>query len=226
LKRLIKTSLLFFAYFFILACSAEERELPGRQLFEEHFLKGLQLGSSESLFKETFESAICRQSPPVKSPYSHWSHSKCMLDPMKRDTISISIPGSGPVTVVQYEAEFFYERLESTVFQFLKKDFSRVYQDFKTVLGKPTRESSKRIAGQLGPTLFRNKITIWKQPDYSIKLQSRPGGGSISLLQFYTSTYPLRLKEPFEKQLKESSDVSTYNLQHYEDIIKKIDSNY
>lgn len=189
-------------------------------------MNGLNLGSSESLFKETFKSTICRQSPRVNSPYSHWSHSKCMLDPMKRDTISISIPGSGPVTVVQYEAEFFYERLESTVFQFLKKDFNRVYKDLKTVLGKPARESSMRIAGQLGPTLNRNKTTIWKQPDYSVKLQSRPSGGSISLLQFYTNTYPLRLKEPFEKQLKESSASSTYNRQHYEDRIKKIDSNY
>jgi len=59
----------------------------------------------------------------------------------------------------------------------------------------------------------------------TVKLQSKPGGESISLMQFYTNAYPLRLKEPFEKQLKDPA-VSIYNRKHYETWIIAIETNY
>ena len=138
----------------------------------------------------------------------------------------IPIPVSEKTTVVHYEAEFFYNRLESIILQFFKKDYNRVYNGLEAILGKPSKQTSKRISGPLGPTVNKNKTTIWNLPDYSIKLQSRPGGGSISLMQFYTNDYPLRLKEPFEKYLKEAASASTYNRKHYEKKIKAIEANY
>ena len=110
--------------------------------------------------------------------------------------------------------------------QFFKKDYSRVYNGFEAILGKPSKQTSERISGLLGPTVNKNKTSIWKLPDYSIKLQSMPGGGSISLMQFYTNAYPLRLKEPFEKYLKETAAASTYSRKHYENKIKAIEANY
>jgi len=92
-------------------------------------------------------------------------------------------------------------------------------------LGKPSKKSGKRISGALGPTVNKNKTSIWTLPDYSIKLQSKPGGGSISLMQFYARTYLQRLKEPFEKQLKDPA-ISTYNRNHYENWIKTIEASY
>jgi hypothetical protein len=224
-KYFVKACFIIFALFFVSACSTEEKEPPSRQFFEEHFLGNLHLGSNETQFKEKFGSAICRQFPHVNSPYSHWSHSKCNPNPNKAAAVHISIPGAGKVSVTHYEAEFFYKRMESMIYQFIRKDYSRVYKGLEDILGKPLKESSKRISGSLGPTVNKNKTAIWKLPDYSIKLQSKPAGGSISLMQFYTNTYPLRLKETFEKQLKNSA-VSTHNRKHYENWIKIIETDY
>ena len=74
--------------------------------------------------------------------------------------ISISIPGSGTVPVTHYEAEFFYERMESIIFQFFRRDYGRVYNGLEDMLGEPSKESSKRISGSLGPTASKNKTTI------------------------------------------------------------------
>jgi len=221
----VDVCLIIFVLFSVSTCSTEEKELPNRQFFEEHFLENLPLGSNESQFNEKFESAICRPYPHVNSPYSHWSHSKCNPSPKKPLAISISIPGSGTVPVTHYEAEFFYERMESMLFQFFRRDYGRVYNGLEGILGKPSKKSSKRISGLIGPTVSKNKTAIWKLSDYSIKLQSKPSGESISLMQFYTNAYPLRLKEPFEKQLKDPA-VSIYNRKHYETWINAIETNY
>jgi hypothetical protein len=215
-----------FALFIMCACSTEYKEPPDRKFFEKHLMEGLHLGSNESRFKEIFGSSTCRRVPHANSPYSHQSYSTCKLDPNKPAAINISIPPSGTIQVVHYEAEFFYDRLESIIFQFFSKDYNRVYKNLEAILGKPSKQTSKRISGPLGPTVNKNKTTLWKLPEYSIKLQSRPGGGSISLLQFYTDTYPLRLKEPYEKYLKETPDVSAYNRKHYENKIKSIETDY
>ncbi len=187
-KCFIYVCLVILSFFMVFACSKEEKEPPNRQFFEKHFLGSLHLGSNESQFIEKFGSAICRQYPQVSSPYSHWSHSKCNPSPNKSVTNDILVPDSGKIRVTHYEAEFFYEKMESMIFQFFRKDYRRVYNGLEGILGKPSKESSKRISGPLGPTVNKNKTTIWKQPDYSIKLQSRPGGGSISLMRFYTNT--------------------------------------
>jgi len=225
-KYLVYACFVIFALFMVFACSKEQKEPPNRQFFEEYFLDSLHLGSNESQFIEKFGSAMCRQYPHVNSPYSHWSHSKCNPIPNKPVTNDISVPGSGKILVTHYEAEFFYEKMESMIYQFFRKDYRRVYNGLEDILGKPSKESSKRISGSLGPTVNKNKTTIWKQPDYSIQLQSRPGGGRISLMRFYTNTYPSRLKEPFEKQLKDPSKISTYNRKHYENWIKTIENKY
>ena len=225
-KCFVDTCFIIFVLFFVFACSTEEKEPPNRQFFENHFLGNLHLGSTKSQFKEKFGSATCRQYPHVSSPYSHWSHSKCNPNPNKPVAIHISIPGSGTVPVTHYEAEFFYQKMESMIFQFIRKDYKRVYNGLEDILGKPSKESSKRISGALGPTVNKNKTSIWTLPDCSIKLQSKPGGGNIALMQFYTNTYPLRLKEPFEKQLKDPSTVSAYNRNHYENWIKTIEASY
>jgi hypothetical protein len=217
--------LLIFTLYIVVACSTEEKELPNRQFFEEHFLGNLNLGSNESQFNKKFGSVICRPYPYVNSPHSHWSHSKCNPSPKKPLAISITIPVSGTVPVTHYEAEFFYERMESMLFQFFRRDYGRVYNGLESILGKPSKKTSKRISGLIGPTVSKNKTVIWNLSDYSIKLQSKPSGGSISLLQFYTNAYPLRLKEPFEKQLKDPA-VSIYNRKHYETWIKTIETNY
>lgn len=221
----IDVCLVIFALFSVSACSTEEKEPPNRQFFEEHFLRRLPLGSNETQFNEKFGAAICRPYPHVNSPYSHRSHSKCNPSPKKTMAITISIPGSGTVPVTHYEAEFFYGRMESIIFQFFRRDYGRVYNGLEGILGKPSKKSSKRISGLIGPTVSKNKTAIWKLSDYSIKLQSKPSGGSISLMQFYTNAYPLRLKEPFEKQLKDPA-VSIYNRKHYESWIKTIETSY
>ncbi len=141
--------------------------------------------------------------------------------------MSAALTVIGPIaSAIPDEAEFFYEKMESMIFQFFRKDYRRVYNGLEDILGKPSKESSKRISGPLGPTANKNKTTIWKQPDYSIMLQSRPVDGRTSLMRFYTNTYPLRLKEPFEKQLKDPSKISTYNRKHYENWIKTIENKY
>jgi hypothetical protein len=221
----VDVCLIIFVLFSVSTCSSGEKELPKRQFFEAHFLDNLPLGSNESQFNEKFESAICRQYPHVNSPYSHWSHSKCNPSPNKPVTILISIPGSGTISLAHYEAEFFYERMESMLFQFFRRDYGRLYKGLEGILGKPSKKSSKRISGLIGPTVSKNKTAIWNLSDYSIKLQSRSSGGSISLMQFYTNAYPLRLKEPFEKQLKDPA-VSIYNRKHYETWIKTIETSY
>ena len=127
--------------------------------------------------------------------------------------------------MTHYEAELFYKKIESIEFQFFRKNYSRVYNGLEDILGKPSKESNKRISGALGSTVNKNKTSIWTLPAYSIKLQSKPGGGSISLMQVYSNTYPQRLKEPFEKQLKDQ-EISTYNRNHYENWIKTIEANY
>ena len=217
---------MLFVIFFIIACSTEHKEHPNREFLEKQLMKGLHLGSKESDFKEKFRSSMCRRVPHVNSPYSHSSYSTCKPDPIKPAAINISIPPSGTTTVVHYEAEFFYDSLESITFQFFNKDYSSVYKGLKALLGKPSKQTSKRISGPLGPTVNRNKTTIWKLPDYSIKIQSRPGGGSISLMQFYANTYPQRLKEPYESYLKETPDVSAYNRKHFEKKIKAIEASH
>jgi len=45
-------------------------------------------------------------------------------------------------------------------------------------------------------------------------------------MQLYTETYPLRLKEPDEKYLKETAAVCTCNREHYEKKIKTIEADY
>ena len=225
-KFFIEPCIIIFTIFFFSACSTENKEPPNREFFEKHLMGGLHLGSNESRFKEKIRSSTCRRVPHVNSPYSHWSYSTCKLDPNRPAAINISIPPSSTITVVHYEAEFFNDGLESIIFQFFRKDYSSVYNGLEAILGKATKETSKRISGPLGPTVNKNTTTIWKLPDYSIKLQSRLGGGSISLLQFYTDTYPLRLKEPYEKYLKETPDVSASNRKHYENRIKSIEADY
>lgn len=225
-REILYFSYIIFALFLVFACSAKEAEPPSRQFFEEHFLSSLQLGSNETQFTEKFESAICVPIPYVNSPYSHWSYSKCSPRPDKPTANYIKIPGTDPVEVAHYEAEFFYEKLESMMFQFFKKDYRRVHNSLEDLLGSPSKKYSKRISGTLGPTVNKNKIAIWKQSDYAIKLQSSPSGGPISVMRFYLHTYPFRLKEPFEKQLKENPAISSYNRKHYENWIRTIESQY
>jgi hypothetical protein len=223
LHYFVDVCLILFVLFSVSTCSTEEKELPNRQFFEAHFLENLPLGSNESQFTEKFESAICRQSPHVNSPYSHWSHSKCSPSPNRPVAYLLSMPGSGTVSLAHYEAEFFYERMESMLFQFFRRDYDRVFKGLEGILGKPSKKSSKRISGLIGPTVSKNKTTIWKLSDYSIKLQSMPSSGSISLIHFYKNAYLLRLKEPFEKQLKDPT-VSIYNRKHYETWINTIET--
>ena len=47
----------------------------------------------------------------------------------------------------------------------VKKDYRRVYNGLEVILGKPSKETSQRISGPLGPTVNKNKMTIWKLPD-------------------------------------------------------------
>jgi hypothetical protein len=107
-------------------------------------MRSLPLRSSESRFSEKFRPSTCRRIPNVNSPYSHWSYSKCTRDPNKPAAIYISIPVSEKTPVVHYEAEFFYNRLESIMLQFFKKDYSRVYNGFEAILGKPLKNTSNR----------------------------------------------------------------------------------
>ena len=197
----------------------------------DNFLKricwgGIKFGSNELKFSKKFTSASCREIPHVNSPYSHWSYSKCRQAPIELNETYLSIPGSDAVTVTHYEAEFFYERLESITFQFFRDEYSRVYDGLEALLGTPAKKKSERISGMLGPTINKNKTTIWRQPNYSIKLQSRPGGGSISFMQFYTNAYLHRLKEPYEKYLKDNPEDGSINRKHFVNKIKTLDTDY
>ena len=122
-ENFVHVCLVIFSLYIVSACSTEEKEPPNRYFFEEHLVGNLHLGSNESQFNQKFGSAICRPYPHVNSPYSHRSHSRCNPSPKKPMAISISIPGSGTVPVTHYEAEFFYERMESMMFQFFSRDY-------------------------------------------------------------------------------------------------------
>jgi len=202
-------------------------ELPPRQFFEARLLNGVPLGATLQEFQRVYTSATCMKYPPGKPPIGHPDKAECRSGGLPQEASELDLGAEGGVLQLHYTAQFFFGELGIISVLLLEQDYTKALGGLRALLGPATLEFRERLSGPLGLSSKYNQISVWRTPDYHVRLESMPIlSGKTAQLSFYRPSFRNAMKVQIERDPTVPEGTRDPIRDSYEELNRSVDREY